>query len=94
MQTATKPKTETIGRIYNTVRFGVHNRKIGTEGWYGVSNYKTLEEARAAIKGHGTRYHNLGGLVIDVGDAKDVYEYRIVRVESVNEVVEAFFKKL
>jgi hypothetical protein len=75
---------ETVGRTYNTMRYGIHSRRIGGDGtWYGASKYKTLKEATQALRDLGKPLDLGGGFIIsfDAG-RKDRFEYRIVRIES------------
>ncbi len=72
---------ETVGRSYNTTRWGVHSRRIGGNGtWYGTNHYKSKEDALKHIRSIGKPI--LGGMV-SFPAGKDPFEYRIVRVESV-----------
>lgn len=85
---------EIVGRNYKFARFEVHSRRVGSEGWYGASRYKTIEEARDAIRKNGSRFMDIGGLTIDLGEATDLFEYRIVKVEAQCEVMETCFAKV
>jgi hypothetical protein len=86
-------KTETVGRKYQKIRFGVQSRRIGEEHFRGFpAHYKTLEEAKAALAEVGKPM--LGGLVSFEGEGEDLREYRIVREVSECEVVHIEKKKV
>jgi hypothetical protein len=84
--------SETVGRKYQQVRFGLHSRIVGTENWYGQNSYKTLEEAQNALNSLGDRYVDAGGFIMDLGP--ELREYRIVKLVSEVEVLHTEFKKL
>ncbi len=85
---------EIVGRKYEWSRFAVHSRRVGSKDWYGASRYKTMEEARTAIEQTGSRFMDIGGLTIDFGEATDLFEYRIVKVDAQCEVLETCFAKV
>jgi len=71
---------EQVGRQYSQVRYGVHSRRVNGDGnWYGTSHYKTRKEADEALKNLGKPI--LGGMVSFAG-GKELFEYRIVRIEA------------
>lgn len=91
----TQDQSEQIGHKYSRTRYEVHSRRIGSEGWYGTTRYASQVEAQKAIDSLGGRYMNLGnGLTLDTGEATDIYEYRIVKVEAACEVVHVELKKI
>lgn len=90
-----KTTREVVGREFDSTHFSIHHRKIGTKDWFGgTSRYKTLGEAEDQLKQHGKRYENVGGLVIDTGEAQSVFEYRIVKSVSHYTVMAVQLKKI
>ena len=80
----TVQSTDQVGDTYDSTRWGVYTRRIGTTNWYGRDNYKTLEEARAAVRQlkHNSPVSSVGGITIRfVSDRRTGYEFKLVKVE-------------
>lgn len=83
---ATTFSPETMGRIYETEHYVVHSRRIGGDGqWFGASRFKTIAEAAESIR---TASHNACGLASFNGGQRERFEYRIVHVKSICEVMD------
>jgi hypothetical protein len=85
-------KPETPGKQYAFTCYALWSRKVGDSGaWYGRDNYRTLEEAKAALREvtRGGRYQDIGGITVDFGpDDGTRMERKIVRVIKQCEVLE------
>lgn len=78
---------EVKGRAYDKVRYGLHSRRINGDGtWYGLTNYKTEQEAREALTKAGQPLR-AGFITVNVAGGREAFEYRIVREESKCEVL-------
>lgn len=91
---ASKNPREEVGRKFSGEYFQVHSRlKDSTKDrcWYGITRYKTLSEAREALRkltGKSDRVQVVAGIAVDFGeDTSSEYDYRIVRYQYEGEVL-------
>lgn len=74
---------ETVGRTYKRTTWGIHSRRVGGDGkWYGSNNYKSLKECLQYLRNVGKPFDLGGGFTMTFPAGKDLFEYRIIRLDS------------